>query len=220
MISIIIPTRNEERDIFNTVISLQDLRNQKLCEIILVDGMSVDKTVNIATQYVDKIITTAPNRGRQMNKGAEKAIGETLVFLHADTEITKDNCIRDIRNFHEWGFFKLSFDKKDLKYTILSFLINLRSILFNYATGDQVIFIKKELFKKIGGFPDFEIMEDVYICSKLKKFLKPIILKSYVETSARRWEINGFLRTIFKMRMLRLLYYMKIKPSKLKSYYK
>ena len=53
---IIIPTRNEERYIFNTVRGLQDLRKEKLCEIILVDGMSVDKTVNIATQYVDKII--------------------------------------------------------------------------------------------------------------------------------------------------------------------
>ena len=99
MISIIIPTRNEERIILNTIRGLQSLRKAKLCEIILVDGMSVDKTTEIATQYVDKIITTIPNRGRQMNKGAEKATGETLVFLHADTEFTKNNCIRDIKSF-------------------------------------------------------------------------------------------------------------------------
>ena len=220
MISIIIPARNEERNIFNTIKVLQKLRKDNLCEIILVDGMSIDKTVQIATKYVDKIITTRPNRGIQMNKGAEIAIGETLVFLHADTDVSEDDCIKEIKNSYEWGFFKISFDKKSLKYTILSFLINLRSILFNYGTGDQVIFVKKKLFKRIGGFPNFEIMEDIYICSKLKKYLKPMILKSYVKTSARRWEINGFLRTILRMRILRLLYYMKVQPSKLKSFYK
>ncbi len=220
MISIILPTKNEEKNILNAIRGLQNLRKEKLCEIILVDGMSIDRTIEIAYQYVDKIIISEPNRGMQMNKGAEIAIGETLLFLHADTDISKNNCIRDISNTYNWGFFKLSFDKKDMKYTILSFLINLRSILFNYGTGDQVIFIKKKLFKKFGGFPNFEIMEDIHFCSKLKKHFRPMILKSYVITSARRWEIHGFLGTIFKMRILRLLYYLKIQPSKLNSYYK
>ena len=87
------PTKNEEKNILNAIRGLQNLRKEKLCEIILVDGMSIDRTIEIACQYVDKIIISEPNRGMQMNKGAEIAIGETLLFLHADTDISKNNCI-------------------------------------------------------------------------------------------------------------------------------
>tara|TARA_B000000475_G_C15925515_1_gene418549 strand:- start:14 stop:682 length:669 start_codon:yes stop_codon:yes gene_type:complete len=222
MISIIIPAKNEEKIIYDTVIALQNLRKNKLCEIILVDGMSDDNTINIVRPYIDKVVTCPANRGSQQNLGARISSGQTLVFLHADTHINKKHIefLSKLKTKQYWGFFKLSFDKKDLKYKILSFFINFRSYLFNYGTGDQVIFIQKELFHKINGFPDFEIMEDINICSKLKKYFNPVISNIYITTSARKWHTEGFLKTIFKMRILRFLYHIKIKPSKLKTYYK
>jgi rSAM/selenodomain-associated transferase 2 len=221
VISIIIPTKNEEAIIHQTVKNLQDLRKNNLCEIIIVDGMSNDQTIKFSEPYVDLIITSEPNRGIQQNKGAMLASGEILVFLHADTIVTKHQIkiIRKIKNFN-WGFFKISFERKDLKYKFLAFCINLRSYLFNYATGDQVFCINKKFFKKVGGFPNYELMEDIKISSKLKKHSKPKIFKEYIKTSARRWENNGFIWTIIKMRILRLLYYLNVKPSKLKTYYK
>ena len=63
MISIIIPTKNEEKIIYDTVIALQNLRENKLCEIILVDGMSDDNTNNLVRQYIDKVVTCPANRG-------------------------------------------------------------------------------------------------------------------------------------------------------------
>ena len=222
MISIIIPTKNEEQNILNTVSHLQKLRQDTYCEIILVDAMSNDKTVQLAKPYVDKIIYSIPNRGIQQNKGAAIAEGEMVLFLHADTHIDAEQIymINEIIDDNSWGFFKISFDNNLLKYKLLSFFINLRSTLFNYATGDQVIFIKKKLFLKCNGFPDYEIMEDIKICTTLNSFVKPIRLDSYIMTSCRRWQNNGFIRTILRMRILRFLYFLKMKPSTLKAFYK
>ena len=116
MISIIIPTKNEEALIHKTISDLQDLRKNNLCEIIIVDGMSNDQTVKISEPYVDLITISKPNRGIQQNKGAMLASGDILVFLHADTTITKHqiNLIRSTKNFN-WGFFKISFGRNDLK---------------------------------------------------------------------------------------------------------
>ena len=113
MISIIIPTKNEEALIHKTIRNLQDLRKNNLCEIIIVDGMSNDQTVKFAEPYVDLVTISKPNRGIQQNKGAMLASGDTLIFLHADTIITKHqiNVIRSTKNFN-WGFFKISFDSK------------------------------------------------------------------------------------------------------------
>ena len=221
MISIIIPTKNEANVIHETIRNLQDLRKNKICEIIIVDGKSDDETVKLANPYVDKVLLSEPNRGLQQNIGARAASGDTLMFLHADTHIDVNHIefLINIKDY-DWGFFKISFDKTSLKYKLLSFCINLRSSLFKYGTGDQVFFIKKNIFDRIDGFPKYELMEDIKLCSNLKKVSKPLISKIYIKTSARKWEKNGFLWTIIKMRLLRFLYFLKVNPSKLNSYYK
>ena len=104
MISIIIPTKNEEAIIHQTVKNLQDLRKNNLCEIIIVDGMSNDQTIKFSEPYVDLIITSEPNRGIQQNKGAMLASGEILVFLHADTIVTKHQ-IKIIRKAQSYEDF-------------------------------------------------------------------------------------------------------------------
>ena len=221
MISIIIPTKNEANVIHETIRNLQDLRKNKICEIIIVDGKSDDETVRLANPYVDQVLLSEPNRGLQQNMGAKVSSGDTLMFLHADTHIDTNHIefLINIKDY-DWGFFKISFDKTSLKYKLLSFCINLRSSLFKYGTGDQVFFIKKNIFDRIDGFPKFELMEDIKLCAKLKKLSKPLISKIYIKTSARKWEKNGFLWTIIKMRILRFLYFLKVNPSKLNSYYK
>ena len=221
MISIIIPTKNEKKSIYNTLSNLQILRKKKVCEIILVDGRSDDETINISKPYVDKILSISPNRSRQQNLGASIAEGEMLLFLHADTHISSKVLLKFYENHknYKWGFFSIKLNHDSIKYRILEFLINLRSRIFKYGTGDQCLFINKKLFTKINGFPVLELMEDISICSILKKEFNPSIIKSVVKTSARRWESHGFLITVIKMRLLRLLYIMGFNTSLLRKLY-
>ena len=221
MISIIIPTKNEKKYIYHTLSNLQILRKKKICEIILVDGRSDDETINISKPYVDKILSISPNRSRQQNLGASIAQGEMLLFLHADTYISSEVLLKfyEKHKNYEWGFFNVKLGHDSIKYRILEFLINLRSRIFKYGTGDQCIFINKKLFTKINGFPNLELMEDIGICSTLKKNFSPSIIKSIVKTSVRRWESRGFIRTVIKMRLLRLLYIMGFNTSLLRKLY-
>ena len=221
MISIIIPAKNEKKTIYDTLSNLQILRKKKVCEIILVDGRSDDETINISKPYVDKILSISPNRSRQQNLGASIAEGEMLLFLHADTHISSKVLLKFYENHknYKWGFFSIKLDHSSIKYRILEFLINLRSRIFKYGTGDQCIFINKKIFTKINGFPTLELMEDISICSILKKKFSPSIIKSVVKTSVRRWESNGFVITVIKMRLLRLLYIMGFNTNLLRKLY-
>ncbi|MEO1904794.1 MAG: glycosyltransferase, partial [Methylococcales bacterium] len=88
LLSIIIPTLNEAEIIINTLRPLQVLRQN--CELIIVDGGSVDNTVAKASPYVDRIITSTSGRAIQMNAGAASARGDTFIFLHADSYLPKN----------------------------------------------------------------------------------------------------------------------------------
>ena len=222
MISIIIPTKNEELNVLKNLKHLQRLRKSNHCEIILVDGESTDNTVNVASNLVDSIFITKPGRALQQNIGASIARGDTLLFLHADTFISEKQLLdlKKLSTRKSWGFFKIKFDNNKIKYKFLSYAINLRSKIYNYGTGDQAIYVNKDIFDQIKGFPNLMIMEDIKICSLLKNISNPHIINSYIITSSRRWEQYGFINTILKMRFLRFLYKIGIKSSILKIYYK
>jgi rSAM/selenodomain-associated transferase 2 len=221
MISIIIPTLNEENFILNSIKPLQNLRKKNCCEIIVIDGQSNDSTVNMVHPYVDDIFVTNPKRSLQQNLGASIAKGDILLFLHADTILTEKNLL-ELNNFHKdcsWGFYLISLGEKIFKYQMLEKCINLRSQIFNYATGDQGIFIRKDLFNRIGGFPNIDLMEDLEICKILKKLSLPYIIKSQIITSSRKWKSDGFLKTVLKMRLFRILNAVGLHPNLLKKYY-
>jgi len=222
MISIIIPTRNEERKIVTTLRCLQEIRKKKICEIICIDGSSIDKTIEKAQNLTDIILKHQPCRSLQLNIGASVASGEILLFLHADTTISPEEIINLNNGINKikWGFYKIKFDSKKIQFKILAFFINLRSKVFKYATGDQAIFVENKLFNSIGGFSNLKLMEDVNICSKLLKIHRPFFNKFHVITSSRRWDDYGFISTIFKMRLLRLMYYLGVKTQYLEKQYK
>lgn len=219
MISIIIPAKNEAKNIYKNLSHLQELRKRNICEIILVDGGSTDNTIEIANNLVDHILKTKSGRAIQQNIGASIAKGNILLFLHADTYITIKQLL-SIKKNKIWGFFKVKFNNNKIKYKVLSFFINLRSKLYNYGTGDQAIYIERNIFNKIKGFPSLMIMEDIGICLILKKISPPFIINSHAITSSRRWDDYGFLMTILKMRTLRFLYHIGIETHILKRFYK
>jgi rSAM/selenodomain-associated transferase 2 len=222
--SIIIPTLNEAKNIKSCLLALQALKNSSIaCEIIIVDGGSTDNTLAIAGPLADKVITSTQGRARQMNKGAKKAAGKILLFLHADTFLP-DNALEIInlslsQTTGSWGRFDIQLKGEPFLLKIISTLMNWRSRLTGIATGDQVIFVNKDLFNQVKGYPEIPLMEDIRLCTQLKKITPPICLKQKVTSSGRRWEQFGVIKTLLLMWSLRLRYFFGENPELLSILY-
>ncbi len=215
--SIIIPSFNESENIEPCLLALQSLRKQ--CEIIVVDGGSSDNTVQLARPFADKVIQSKKGRARQMNAGAIQATAEMLIFLHADTRLP-DQALLFISQSHQpWGRFDIKLSGTPLMLKLISCFMNWRSRLTGIATGDQAIFINKQLFDQIGGYPDIALMEDITLCSHLKKIAKPNCINARVISSGRRWEKFGVIKTILLMWSLRIRYYFGEQPEVLAELY-
>ena len=191
-------------------------------ELIIVDGGSVDNTLVIAYEITDKVVVSKAGRALQMNSGADIASGEVLLFLHADT-LLPDNALQTIIDLFQkknyWGRFNVRLSSNKNIYRLIERLMNLRSCLTSIATGDQAIFIERNLFDRVGRFPEIALMEDVAISKQLKKIVKPVCLKQKVITSSRRWETKGVVSTVLLMWKLRLYYFFGMSPDKLKQLY-
>jgi len=221
-ISIIIPVLNEASVIVQSLSSLQPFR-QKGHEVIVVDGGSDDDTMFLSKPLADRVIQSPRGRSRQMNTGTTLARGDLLLFLHADTFLPEgaDQIINEEikRRKKVWGHFDVKLSGRHWLLRIVELLMNLRSRLSHIATGDQGIFVKREIFEALGGFPEIDLMEDITLSKILKRYGRPICLWQRVLTSSRRWETKGLFRTIFLMWFLRLAYFYKVDPKRLIKLY-
>jgi rSAM/selenodomain-associated transferase 2 len=222
-ISIIIPVLDEADSIVPMLTGIQGLRSAGH-EIIVVDGGSHDETVSLAAPYTDHIITSERGRARQMNAGVKVARGEVLLFLHADTTLP-DNASDLVQNAigeknHLWGRFDVALSGMAYPFRLIEYFMNLRSRWSSIATGDQAMFIRRDIFELVGGFDDIPLMEDISMSKKLKRLSAPACLTSKVVTSSRRWEEKGIVRTIFLMWRLRLAYWRGADPASLAMRYR
>lgn len=221
-LSIIIPTLNEATIIESSLQALCPLQQQGH-EVIVVDGKSEDNTCAIAENFADKVITSKPGRSFQMNAGVNHASGDILVFLHADTRLpdNADTLIINGLASHKffWGRFDIRLTGENILYRCIETLMNWRSKFTGIATGDQVIFIDKLSFKRVGGYPQLDLMEDIALCKKLQRISPPLCLTDQALTSTRRWEKNGILKTILLMWWLRLGYFFGRNPKHLMQDY-
>jgi rSAM/selenodomain-associated transferase 2 len=222
MISIIIPVLNEARLIVQLLSALQSLRAAGH-EVIVVDGGSADDSVTLSHPFSDRIISSRRGRSRQMNAGANLASGDILLFLHVDTFLPKGatqwiiNGLK--RKGKNWGRFDVRLSGKHYFLRIVEHLMNFRSRATGIATGDQAIFVRREVFEAVGGFPDIDLMEDIALSKILKRYGRPLCLRQRVVTSSRRWEKNGVLCTILQMWRLRLAYALGAEPRRLAQLY-
>ncbi|MBI4005810.1 MAG: TIGR04283 family arsenosugar biosynthesis glycosyltransferase [Gammaproteobacteria bacterium] len=222
-ISIIIPVLNESGCIEENLRWLQLLR-QNGHEVIVVDGGSTDNTMKIASHYADKVIAHDQGRALQMNAGATAASGDLFLFVHADTRLPAlvDHLLRAtaIDNEKFWGFFRVRLSGKSVLFRIIEFFMNQRSRLGKTGTGDQALFVTRNLFRQVNGYDEIPLMEDIAICKKLKKLSQPIYMNMPVLTSSRKWEAQGVISTVLLMWRLRLAYFLGVNPSLLaKKYY-
>jgi rSAM/selenodomain-associated transferase 2 len=219
-VSVIIPTLNEEKSIAQVLADAVALRPH---EVIVVDGGSKDRTREISEQVGAVVMITGPGRARQMNCGARRATGDILLFLHADTHLPPaalHDIVAALKNpRYVGGRFDVDLDGNHWLLKIIGAMINQRSRITKVGTGDQAIFVRREVFARMGGFPDIPLMEDVAFCRALKRLGGIACLRSKVRTSARRWETEGVWRTMIKMWTLKLLYFAGVSPVTLKRFY-
>lgn len=205
---------------------------QHFDEIIVVDGGSTDASVEIVCKFMsgvapDKhaipmLIQSARGRALQMRAGAEAAQSDVLLFLHADS-VLPPGAADDIRDAVEhgrlWGRFDVRLSGRHFLLRIVERLMNWRSRLTGIATGDQALFVRRDVYRLFGGYAPLPLMEDIEFSARLKWAGRPACLPGPVITSSRRWERHGILRTILLMWTLRFLYWLGVSPDRLARWY-
>jgi len=227
-ISVVIPALDEEAALPETI---RSCRGAGPCEVIVADGGSRDGTVEAARGLADAVVAAPRGRARQMNAGAERARGEVLLFLHADT-LLPAGCIPEILDALRdgraaGGAFRVSlspsrgsgaYDRTMLALT--GRMINLRSSLTRSYTGDQAIFLRAKTFRELGGYREIPLMEDVELSRAMRRLGRTVLLGKRVRTSGRRWEAWGPLRTILRMWRVRLSYLLGMSPERCAELYR
>src|SRR5262249_37415613 len=193
-ISIIIPTLNEEAQIGATLAALRPCAVNYGAEVIVVDGGSVDRTLEVARRFDFSrgVEFNLAHRGLQMNEGARSAIGDALLFLHADA-VAPAGALDPINSRLSnqrvpGGCVRLRFPKgAPFSLGAVAWGINLRTRLFRTATGDQAIFVRHSVFEEIGGYERIPLMEDIALFKQIKRRGDVVVLSERIEISPRRW---------------------------------
>lgn len=222
-LSIIVPVLNEAGGIAAALDALAGLRAAGH-EVIVVDGGSTDGTPDFAAPRADRVASAPRGRASQMNAGARFANGDVLLFLHADTRLPAraDRAVLDglAGRGRAWGRFDVRIDTRHPLLRVVASFMNLRSRWTGIATGDQAIFVRRDAFAAIGGFPPVALMEDIALSAALKRVSPPLCLRDHVLTSGRRWESRGVVRTVLLMWWLRLRYFLGASPERLAEIYR
>jgi rSAM/selenodomain-associated transferase 2 len=221
-ISIVVPVFNEALLIRDFLAHLRE-RAAK-AEIIVVDGSSSDGTADLATGFCDQFVTTAPNRAVQMNAGAAVARGDVLWFLHVDAKIPSGSAHEIEQALQDrqvvGGFFRIRLPRKNPVYRLTDSFGHYAGLALRMRCGDHGMFCRRDVFEKLGGFPEVALMEDVEFFRKLRRRGRIAVLKKRIIVSPRRYEQIGPLRLTLAYGFIATLYFLGVPMRLLQSIYK
>jgi rSAM/selenodomain-associated transferase 2 len=219
-VSIVIPTLNEAAVLAAT---LTNLRDHHPHEVLVVDGGSDDATVEIARAAGTTVLTGARGRAAQMNLGAAHATGDILLFLHADCTLDTgalDAARRTLREYRvAAGCFRMTVSAPGLIYRMIGLAATARVRLTGLIYGDQGMFLTREMFQRVGGFPVLRLMEDVFISFALRRLGRMRVAPARIHVSARRWQKVGPIRQTLRNWTLTALAALGVHPDRLAAYY-
>jgi len=224
-LSVVIPVRNDAVGLAGLLEELKGAGPPAL-EIVVVDGGSDDGSAETAHRAGARVIRTSPGRGRQLAAGCAAAAGGWLWLLHADSR----NVLPALRYLQKltledhagdcWGRFEVAFEPSSPGLSVVARAMAWRSRLTGICTGDQGVFVRRDVLERIGGVPAQPLMEDVELTRRLKRQARPLCPRLRLTTSSRRWQRDGLLRTIVRMWAFRLRYWLGADPEQLaRSYY-
>lgn len=222
---IVVPLYKEGAALVDLWQSLAPLRAAGV-EVILVNAKlpqeQADDTALVAAQQQIPLLHAKKGRARQMNTAASQTQRPWLLFLHADTQLPADvlDQLAALPAATHWGRFDVAIKGRSRGLSMVAFCMNWRSRVTGIATGDQAIFVRRDLFEQQGGFPEQPLMEDIALCRALLKHSRPACVRRKVVTSGRRWDSFGLWRTIFLMWYLRFAYWRGARPDQLAGLYK
>ncbi|WP_083767842.1 TIGR04283 family arsenosugar biosynthesis glycosyltransferase [Opitutus terrae] len=219
-VSVVIPTLNEQEQLPAT---LAAARREHPHEIIVTDGGSTDRTLEIARRHDALVLEGSAGRARQMNRGAAVATGEYLLFLHADTVLPAiyPSLVKTTlaRPGVVGGAFRFAVSGEFLGRRLIERGTNWRARYRQLPYGDQGIFVRADTFAQLGGYADLPIMEDYEFVQRLRRFGRLALAPAAALTSGRRWRELGPLRTLLVNQLVILGYCLGVSPVRLADWY-
>jgi rSAM/selenodomain-associated transferase 2 len=221
LISVVIPTLNEERHLEST---LRAAIHKDGVEALVVDGGSTDRTPEIARDMNVPCWICPDGRAAQANLGAAIASGATLLILHADTLLPPNypTLVRQalLKPGVAGGAFQFQTDDRRLGMRLVEWGANLRSRWFQRPYGDQALFTRTEIFWRVGGFAPWPILEDLAFAEALARTGRILTLPQPAVCSARRWQTRGVWRTFLTNQLVLLGYRLGVAPQTLAHWYR
>lgn len=207
-ISVIFSTFNEENNPFfiESLKALQGLGD--LCETIIVDKMSSDKTQSIAKEHGAIVFQSSSNsRGERLNLGAKKSRAPLLLFHHPRSSCSQEAYRKIMTINAPWGCFTHRFDRTNLILNFTSWYSNnIRVKIKEIVYLDHCLFVEKNLFEKCNGLDNVDIFEDTLLSLKLNKLAAPTLIPFYATTSSKRFVQNGILQQVILNQILKIAF--------------
>ncbi|MDI1313820.1 TIGR04283 family arsenosugar biosynthesis glycosyltransferase [Prosthecobacter sp.] len=216
-VSVIIPTVNEAAHLAET---LRHVAAAQPHEIIIADGGSTDETLVIATAAGAQIVCSGRGRGLQMNNGAQHATGGLLFFLHADT-LPPTNYTQAIRESmrsskNMAGAFRFALrEPRPAGAALIERFTACRNHHHQLPYGDQGLFVRRAHFAALGRYPEWPILEDVDFICRARLHGRIVIHPAAAETSGRRWQQAGVIRTMLRHQLILIGYHAGLSPQRL-----
>jgi rSAM/selenodomain-associated transferase 2 len=220
-LSVVIPTLNEATEIEATIARARAV--PEVLETIVADGGGDDDTVRLAEAAGARVIRAPRGRGGQLAAGAGSASGEVVLLLHADTWLPSNAgaaICRSLSNPAVVGgaFYKLMRNPPFLTRGA-RFRCWLRMAIFQFAYGDQALFVRRTVLEAAGGVPKVPLMEEYLLCEALQRFGRLALAPAVVSTSSRRFRESGVLRTYWRMWTINARWAFGARPDVLREYY-
>jgi rSAM/selenodomain-associated transferase 2 len=220
LVSIVTPVL---ADTASAALLLAQLPASPEIEMILVDGGHDARLGSLAAGHPNaRILHTAPGRGRQMNTGAAEASGEWLLFLHADSQLPQEWLLGFARLSDSivGGWFRFALDDTAWQARVIEGMVEWRVRWFRLAYGDQGLFVRRRVFRTLGGFREWPLMEDVEFVRRLVRAGPVLELPLALRTSSRAWRRDGWLRRSTVNTLLVVLYFAGVSPARLADWYR
>lgn len=219
-VSVVVPTLNEETEIASFLRHVAGL--EPGIEIVVADGGSTDRTAAVAARH-GRVIEAPRGRGAQMNAGAAETSGDALWFLHADTRPHPES-LRAMRDALAdpgvvGGAFEYDLNHPSVFFRITENVSNWKNQAFERFCGDMGIFVRRDVFERMGGFDEIPLMEDMDFCKRLKREGGIRIIPLRIGTSVRRWLDEGILKNLVRNWILQILWQFGVSPHTLARWY-